>query len=587
MEPVHSSQTVGTPHRRPRFRRSRVILASVLGLAIWVACGALVAPQDWNKGRGPVVPHDTFPADCRLCHEGSGWNHIRADFRFDHLKETGVALDGAHQQAECLRCHNDRGPVKDFASRGCAGCHVDPHRTQLGVNCRSCHDERTWVPIGQVAKHASTRFPLVGSHASVGCFACHPGAEVGNFEGLDPQCETCHTKDLPRATNPDHRTLGWTTDCQRCHVPIDFQRARFDHPASFPLSGGHSGIRCATCHGDNSVFTGLSTACTSCHQDEFDRTTDPNHVGAVFSSDCLQCHSITTWNNTHYVHPGSFALTGGHAGRRCSACHGTSGTYTSLDTNCVSCHQADYDRVTDPNHVTAGFPQDCTQCHTTTRWSGARFDHPASFPLTGGHSGHRCADCHGTSGVYTGLDTACVSCHRADFDGTRDPNHQTAGFSTDCTQCHTTTRWQGATFNHPASFPLTGGHANHTCADCHGTGGNYAGLSTACDSCHHAAYVATTNPNHQSASFPLTCQTCHNTTQWLGATFNHSFPITSGAHRGFTCADCHTTPNNYQAFSCIDCHTHSRTTTDGHHRGVRNYVYASPDCLRCHPNGRH
>ena len=108
MEPVHSSQTVGTPHRRPRFRRSRVILASVLGLAIWVACGALVAPQDWNKGRGPVVPHDTFPADCRLCHEGSGWNHIRADFRFDHLKETGVALDGAHQQAECLRCHNDR-----------------------------------------------------------------------------------------------------------------------------------------------------------------------------------------------------------------------------------------------------------------------------------------------------------------------------------------------------------------------------------------------------------------------------------------------------------------------------------------------
>ena len=32
-----------------------------------------------------------------------------------------VALRGAHAQAGCLLCHNDRGPVQQFAARGCGG----------------------------------------------------------------------------------------------------------------------------------------------------------------------------------------------------------------------------------------------------------------------------------------------------------------------------------------------------------------------------------------------------------------------------------------------------------------------------------
>ena len=495
-------------------RRARTTAFLVLGLFTWVACGALIAPQDWDTGRGPVVPHDSFPADCRLCHDGPGWHNIRADFRFDHAAETGTALDGAHAHAECLRCHNDRGPVAQFAERGCAGCHVDPHRTQLGTSCNDCHDERTWVPRGQIQKHASTRFPLVGSHAAVGCFACHPGAEVGNFEGLDTACASCHARDVSRATNPDHVTLGWTVDCQRCHVPIDWQRARFDHPASFPLSGGHAGQRCADCHGSSGSFTGLSTDCLSCHREEYEQTTDPNHTVAGFAFDCRQCHSLSTWAGGRFDHPASFTLSGGHAGRRCSACHGTSGNFGGLATDCVSCHRADYDRVTNPNHATAGFPLDCLQCHTTATWGGARFDHPASFPLNGGHGGRRCSDCHGTSGVYTGLSADCVACHRAEYEGTTDPNHLNAGF-------------------------------------------------------------------------PTTCQTCHSTNRWEGATFNHRFPIRSGAHNGMACASCHTTPTNFTAFSCIDCHEHRQSSMDSKHREVRNYTWASPECYRCHPNGRH
>ncbi|MEZ6021278.1 MAG: hypothetical protein R3F17_14660 [Planctomycetota bacterium] len=51
--------------------------------------------QGWWRGLGPVMPHDSFPADCSLCHLGGDWNTIRADFEFDHTAETGYALEGA------------------------------------------------------------------------------------------------------------------------------------------------------------------------------------------------------------------------------------------------------------------------------------------------------------------------------------------------------------------------------------------------------------------------------------------------------------------------------------------------------------
>src|SRR5690606_5304018 len=157
-----------------------------------------VPRQQWQKERGPVVPHDTFPRDCSLCHEGSSWHAIRDDFQFDHAKEAGLALVGAHDAAECLRCHNDRGPVEVYAQRGCIGCHEDVHQGYLGATCIDCHDEAAidWRPKAAIAEHATTRFPLVGAHASTACWACHPGAQVGNFANTTTNCVDCHAKDL-------------------------------------------------------------------------------------------------------------------------------------------------------------------------------------------------------------------------------------------------------------------------------------------------------------------------------------------------------------------------------------------------------
>jgi hypothetical protein len=179
----------------------------------------------WWSGFGPVLPHDNFPADCKLCHVGERWNTLATNFSFDHEKQTGVPLIGAHANAKCLRCHNDRGPVGVFYAKGCVGCHEDFHYGDLGKNCTRCHDQVTWRPEGQIAKHQLTRFPLIGSHAAVACHRCHPGALVGNFVPTDTECLTCHARELANANNPPHIALGYVDNCHRCHLPTDWHQA--------------------------------------------------------------------------------------------------------------------------------------------------------------------------------------------------------------------------------------------------------------------------------------------------------------------------------------------------------------------------
>ncbi len=211
--------------------RRRWLVLGVLGYLV-LACVASGPMQSarrdrhgWAAGLGVVVPHDSFPADCQMCHVGGDWQVLSPDFEFDHEAETGVALEGAHSRAQCLRCHNDRGPVGKFVERGCAGCHEDVHLGQLGADCQRCHEEQTWRPFGQVALHDRTRFPLVGVHASTSCRRCHIGAEVGKFVPTDTDCVTCHRSDLARANNPNHIALGFVDRCDRCHQPTTWNQA--------------------------------------------------------------------------------------------------------------------------------------------------------------------------------------------------------------------------------------------------------------------------------------------------------------------------------------------------------------------------
>ncbi|MCA9292908.1 MAG: hypothetical protein KDA20_03750 [Phycisphaerales bacterium] len=571
-------------------RRARTCALIAL-LAIWASCSRIHLRQGWDESLGPVVPHDTFPADCTLCHMGTDWNTLRPDFVFDHEAETGVPLTGSHQSAQCLLCHNDRGPVTQFAAKGCAGCHVDVHLGHLGPSCDRCHTEDTWRPNDAIAAHNRTRFPLIGAHAGAECYMCHEGAESGVFLPLDTTCQSCHLDAYVRTTDPDHDSVGFGTNCQDCHTALAWEGAiSFTHPSSFPLTAAHGGLRCDDCHVGNG-FGGLSTDCVACHLSDFQSTNSPNHAAAGFPTDCEQCHNTTGWTGANFVHTAAFPLNGGHHGLDCFDCH-TGGVYTGLSSDCVTCHLPDYQATNSPNHTASGFSTDCDLCHTIQRWEGAQFNHPASFPLSGGHAGLACADCHTVGGGlgpvtlsgfapsgYSGLSTACASCHSDDFSGTTNPNHNAAGFSTNCEECHTINGWTGVDFNHTQAFPLSQGHAGLDCQDCH-TGGVYTGLSSECVTCHLADYQGTTNPNHATSGFNTDCEVCHTTQRWRGANFDHpsTFPLTAG-HSGLDCQDCHT-GGVYTGLStsCSACHQGDYNATTNPNHGAAGFSTTCDDC---------
>lgn len=402
---------------------SILLVASFALLAMH--CDTLVPRQGWSEKWGPMVPHKSFPGDCSICHVTERWDVLRQDIVFDHEKEAGHALEGAHEQAACLRCHNDRGPVGVYVERGCGGCHVDPHKATLGLECTLCHDQHTWQPAGIVADHILTRFPMVGVHAVTPCESCHLRAAVGDFKGAPTDCALCHQRDLVRTSSPDHTAVGWVTDCERCHTPLGWQEARIDHDF-FPLVGGHSGLDCAQCH-TNRVFSGTSSDCFSCHQDEYQRA--PDHVSQQFSTDCAQCHSVFRWEDAIANHD-FFPLTGGHGFLECTQCH-TTGRFGPIPSDCYACHQDDYQRAA--NHAARQYPTDCAACHNTTAWVPSSFNH--RFSLRGPHS-ETCSTCHqgGNTATFT-----CLVCHEHSQAKMDDKHKEVTGYSYDsqaCYQCH-------------------------------------------------------------------------------------------------------------------------------------------------------
>ena len=454
-----------------------------------------------------------------------------------------------------------------------------PHGN-LNIPCQNCHTVSGWKPIRAVPEfdHNRTKFPLRGMHESVSCEQCHTKPV---FTNVGTRCADCHA-DIHR------RQLG--ANCEQCHTVKGWQVAIQQvqqHENRFPLVGAHAALDCDSCHkgAATSQFAGLSTQCYSCHANDYQQTTVPNHVTAKFPTTCEQCHGMDTWFGVafdHFKFTG-FALTGAHSTLQCTQCH-VNGNYNLTSGACVTCHLKDYQATTNPNHVQSSFPQTCDSCHTTASWLGASFNHASTgFALTGAHSTLQCSQCH-INGNYRLTSGACVTCHLKDFQGTTNPNHVAGGFPQTCDACHNTTSWAGATFNHNNTpFPLTGAHTTVPCANCH-VNNNYTTLPTACYGCHQKDYQGTNNPNHVSAGFPTSCQTCHNTASWLGATFNHTwFPTNHGGANG-VCSTCHINPSNFAVFQCTNCHT--KATTDQHHQGVSGYVYNSQNCYQCHPNGQ-
>jgi hypothetical protein len=143
-----------------------------------------------------------------------------------------------------------------------------------------------------------------------------------------------------------------------------------------------------------------------------------------------------------FDHNQFWPLNGAHAAieNDCILCH--SNGFPNTPNTCIGCHQSDYDGTTNPDHAAAGFPTDCTSCHTETAWTPANWDHDGMyFPIfSGKHDGewNDCAECHTTPNDYTLF--SCIDCHEHDDPAELASDHSgVSGYvyeSNACYACH-------------------------------------------------------------------------------------------------------------------------------------------------------
>ncbi|MEW6401288.1 MAG: hypothetical protein AB1649_05775 [Chloroflexota bacterium] len=334
-------------------------------------CFSCHASRDVHAGQ--------FGTNCAQCHKTTQW----IDVIFDH-SSTAFPLNGTHTSVTCRACHTNgiyRGTPKE-----CVACHAarDAHAGQFGTNCGQCHRPTTWPDA--TFDHNNTAFPLVSSHRTVACTACHRN---GVYRGTPKDCFSCHAD-----RDPHNGQFG--TACGSCHEPTDWSDATFDHnQTSFPLAGRHTNLACTSCH-SNGVYRGTPQNCYACHSG------DDHHNGQM-GQDCAQCHSPSGWGNVNFNHNNTaFPLTGRHTRVACSQCH-QGGRYSGTPTDCAACHS-------EPNFHAGAFGANCAQCHATSAWTPAPF--VGTHPRYDGenmlnHHGATCKTCHNpTVNQFT-----CLECH--------------------------------------------------------------------------------------------------------------------------------------------------------------------------------
>lgn len=305
-------------------------------------------------------------AACESCHTTDGWRAFGSSFdaaRFDHSR-TRFPLRAAHARISCAACH--RAPARSDARvhitlarsaeptrfplpivRDCRSCHVQAHPGSeadggAGSNCAVCHSEEAWSPASfGIREHARTRFALNGAHVLLACTRCHAAPAPGRLEFRRPDisCAACHT-----AANPHGRAYAdaqGRTNCAQCHVTLSWKPSATRHE-SFPLTGGHAKVACASCHKPDRSRT--PRQCDACHG-----ATDP-HRGQSAGRTCDQCHDTASFlSASRFDHSTTrYVLEGAHRQVACRACHTREQVapgavilrYKPLPIRCEECHGA-------------------------------------------------------------------------------------------------------------------------------------------------------------------------------------------------------------------------------------------------------
>ncbi len=235
------------------------------------------------------------------------------------------------------------------------------------------------------------------------------------------------------------------------------------------LLEGHKKIKddCNACH---TFFKGLpSEKCIACHKlseigispDSSSGRSGKNRKNILFhqqlaGQECISCHT-----DHEGTKPGTSIRNFSHEALA-----------RAVKLNCAGCHASRQDSL----HTLLS--KDCGQCHQTSGWKPANFDHA----------------------MLKGSITNCLSCHRKPTDSYHDP------LNDDCIQCHRTEKWKPSTFEHSKYFALDNNH-NAECKICH-----FASdfRSYTCYGCHEHSENRIAGKHNEEGIYNFgNCVSCH------------------------------------------------------------------------------
>ncbi len=456
-------------------------------------------------------------------------------------------LSTAHEDIECLRCHDSYSGVDEEL---CLECHEDVpekvwHREAGGGDdCEECHYEhvaRDYITdLTQVPPHPPREIELTDVHETIRCTECH-WQDVTVSE-----CSECHERFIE-----DTHEVGFTNECDLCHIQGTWE-VEYDHEDET--------AECIDCHDDQQdhAYPGYleyNSTCDACH--EVDKWIIPK-----FDHDILNLTNVSC----QLCHPMSLDLVHGGRSDDCADCHlNTSWTpqrvdHFKIDPPCIRCHEGD----PPPQHLDPlqFAPLECDSCHEP----GVSWDRQVQ------HITHPqpCIQCHGPTPEVHDRAYAddCQWCHITDQRNILKPHpNQTE----ECTQCHDVEHEGG-----DREYSVDAAHAVE-CASCHVAGTdfnvtsiNHTVLGQDCYACHESTH-------EPIGGWDVSCGVCHDTEYWVPVRADHDV-------MGEDCLACHTTvhPNGKDQFSddCTVCHeTDDWIIRDWDHQ-LSNA--SDIDCVNCH-----
>ncbi|MBI5179695.1 MAG: hypothetical protein HZA04_10615 [Nitrospinae bacterium] len=293
-------------------------------------CDQCHTPKAWKELTFNHVTQARFPLEgkhvstqCEKCHIGKVWKPLKEDCLACHAKDddkahkgkmgakceqchtaqtwepksffhevTGFALEGAHTQITCNKCHKTKGV---FTGQGpeCVKCHTDAHQNQFGpATCADCHTAKNWFP--ERFRHSQTGFRLEGGHRAAKCESCHVGRA---YRSVTQDCYTCHAAQYAAPAAAIYHTSG-NKSCLDCHKVYSWTPAVFTH-ATMTFSGAHAAIKttCAKCHNSTTPLTlkwpgaTAESQCATCH---YPATYNTKHTNCP--TDCALCHNTSAWS---------------------------------------------------------------------------------------------------------------------------------------------------------------------------------------------------------------------------------------------------------------------------------------------------